>query len=77
MAPLCFSPRWSRAFPVRLFALRAVLMLTLAVLAVSAVSAALSLGVSGSDATYMFIVTTACSILVSVAMWLTRGLPEA
>lgn len=61
---------------MRIFALRAVLMIALAILSVSAVSAGMSLGVSGSDATYMAIITTACSILVAVAMWLTRGIPE-
>lgn len=62
---------------MRVFVLRAVLMLTLAVLGVSAISAGLSMGVSGSDATYMVIVTSACSILVAVAMWLTRGMRDA
>ena len=61
---------------MRVFALRAVLMLTLAILAVSAISAGLSIGVSGSDASYMLIVTTASSILLAVAMWLTRGMSD-
>lgn len=62
---------------MRVFALRVVLMLTLAILATSAISAGLSMGVSGSDATYMTIVTTACTALVAVALWLTRGARDA
>jgi len=62
---------------MRVFALRVVLMLTLAILATSAISAGMSLGVSGSDATYMTIVTTVCSALVGAALWLTKGARDA
>lgn len=60
---------------MRLFALRAVLMLTAAILGTSAISAGLALQMpdAGSDVTYMMIVTGVSTILVGVALWLTRG----
>jgi hypothetical protein len=63
---------------MRLFALRAVLMLTLAILGSSAISAGLALRSpsSGSDVTYMLIVMTVTSLLVAAALVLTRGSRE-
>lgn len=60
---------------MRVFALRVVLMLTLAILAVSAMSAGLALQApeAGGDVAYMLVVTSLCSILVAVALLLTRG----
>lgn len=61
---------------MRVFALRAVLMIALAILGVSAISAAMAVGVTGSDATYLLAVTLTSAVLVAAAMWLTRGLPD-
>lgn len=63
---------------MRVFALRAVLMLTFALLFVSAVSAGLALQApgAGGDVTYMLIVCSVSAVLVGVALALTRGVPE-
>lgn len=61
---------------MRLFAIRVVLMLTFAILAVSAISAGLAVQQgqdAGGNTTYMTIVCTVSALLVAVALWLTRG----
>jgi len=64
---------------VRVFTLRAVLMLTLAILGTSAVSAGLALQDprAGSDVTYMLVVMTVATGLVGLALLLTRGIRDA
>lgn len=63
---------------MRVFVLRAVLMLTLTILLVSAMSAGLAMQApgAGSDVAYMVIVTTVSSALLAVALGLTHALRD-